>query len=45
MVIGTVRSEESVAYNSHAGFWQFYREEDQKPYGSFEVFFMSADDI
>ena len=37
MIIGTVRLEESRAYDSHAGYHQFHAEETQEPYGSFEV--------
>jgi hypothetical protein len=38
MKIGTVRTEEARAYDSHAGYHQFHAEDTQEPYGSFEVF-------
>jgi hypothetical protein len=38
-VIGTVRVEESFAYDSHAGYHQFHSEDSQDPHGSLEVFF------
>lgn len=38
MIIGTVRLEESIAYDSRAGFHRFHAEETQEEYGSFEVF-------
>ena len=37
MKIGTVRTEEARAYDSHAGYHQFHAEDTQEPYGSFEV--------
>lgn len=33
-----IRPEESFTYDSKAGFHQFHTEEQQLPYGSFEVF-------
>ena len=45
MIIGTVRPEESRAYDSHEGYHQFHADETQETYGSFEVFFMSSEDI
>lgn len=38
MKIGTVRIEESRAYDSHAGYHEFHSEIPRKPYGSFEIF-------
>lgn len=38
MIIGTVRPEEARVYDAKAGFHQFHTENQQLPYGSFEVF-------
>jgi hypothetical protein len=42
MIIGTVRTQESRVYDSHAGYHQFHTDEtqpqQQEPFGSFEVF-------
>lgn len=40
MIIGTVRPEESRAYDSHEGYHQFHTEESQEPYGSFCIWFV-----
>tara|TARA_R110000787_G_C13329366_1_gene437217 strand:+ start:66 stop:368 length:303 start_codon:yes stop_codon:yes gene_type:complete len=40
MIIGTVRLEEAVVYDSHAGYHNFHAADTQEEYGSFEVFFM-----
>ena len=42
MKIGTVRNEESRAYDSHAGYLQFHAPETQESFGSFEVFWDDA---
>jgi hypothetical protein len=37
MMIGTVRPEEAITYNSHEGFHSFHIDETQETYGSFEI--------
>jgi len=43
MLIGTLRPEEVKVFDDHAGYHQFHVEENQTPYGSFEVFWDDAD--
>jgi len=40
MIIGTVKPEESQAYDSHKGYHSFHAEESQEKYGSFEIYFL-----
>jgi hypothetical protein len=44
MIIGTVRPEEAKVFDQFAGYHSFHAEETQEPYGSFEVFWLDAND-
>ena len=44
MIIGTVRKEEAIVFDSKQGYHSFTDYESKEPYGSFEVFWYDAED-
>ena len=44
MIIGTVRKEEAIVFDSKQGYHSFTDYYSKEPYGSFEVFWFDAED-
>ena len=44
MIIGTVRKEEAIVFDSKQGYHSFTDYESKEQYGSFEVFWFDAED-